>query len=124
MKKILGSISAVLAFLFIFSSCNLDNGTTNPQTGFFLVANVSPDAPHLAVTINNSNFDTGFVFGNYTRSHYVSATAGAYNFIIYPTGTSTPVLNNNLNIEANKVYSYFIIDSFTKVKSASSICPL
>lgn len=116
MKKLIGAVSAVLSLLIIFSSCNLDNGTTNPQTGFFLVANVSPDAPHLDIFINNAKFDTGMAYGNYTP--YVSATAGVYNFSVYPAGSGTSVLNNNLSIAANKVYSYFVIDSFSKVQSA------
>jgi len=116
MKKILRSISAVLVLGLIFFSCKLDNGTSNPQTGFFMVANVSPDAPHLNVNVNNSAFDTGLVFGSYTP--YVSANAGTYNFAFYPSGSSTPVLTNNVTIDVNKVYSYFVIDSFSKVKSA------
>src|SRR5580765_8179097 len=116
MKKIVGCVTAVAAFMFIVSSCNLDSGTTNPQTGFFMVGQISPDAPHFNISINGATFDTGLAFGNYTP--YVSANAGVYNFVFYPTGSSTPVINNSLNIEVNKTYSYYVIDSFSKVKAA------
>jgi hypothetical protein len=116
MKKIVGSISAVLALTFVVVSCNVDSGTSNPQTGFFLVSNVSPDAPHLNISINNEAFDTGLAFGTYTP--YVSANAGTYAFAFYPSGSSTPVITNNVTIDVGKVYSYFVVDSFHEVKSA------
>ena len=116
MKKIIGVLAALLSVFIIFSSCNLDNGTTNPQTGYFMVANVSHDAPHLNVYINTAPFDTGLAYGTYTP--YVSATAGVYNFSFYPAGSSTSVLDNSVTVAANKVYSYFVIDSFSKIKTA------
>jgi len=115
MKKIVSSISALL-FLALVISCN-DNSTSNPTTGFFLVANVSPDAPALNLTINNQDMiDTGISFGTYTP--YYSANAGTYNFAFYPSGSSTAAISNNVTIEANKVYSYFLVDSFSEVKSS------
>jgi hypothetical protein len=116
MKKILGSISAVLALVFIFSSCSLNNSSAIPQVGYFLVASLSPDAPHLNISINNSTFDTGLAFGNYTP--YYNANGGTYNFVVFSSGSATPVINNNVNIEVNKAYSYFVIDSFSKAKAA------
>ena len=116
MKKIVGSISAVVILVFFLSSCKLNNENTNPETGFFLIAQTSPDAPHLTININGSVFDTGLAFGNYTP--YVSAAAGTYNFTIFPSGSSTPVITNNLNLAVNKVYSYFVVDSFHEAKAA------
>ncbi len=117
MKKFILSISAVASLVIILSSCNVnDSGTTQPQLGAFLVAQISPDAQPLSVYINNEGFDTGMVFGNYTP--YVTANPGTYTFTVFASGASTPALNNTINLEANKYYSYFIIDSFNKVKSS------
>ena len=116
MKKILGIASAVFSLFIIFSSCSLDSGTTNPETGFFLVANVSPNAPRVNVSINSVPFVDTLAYGKYTP--YVSAPAGLYNFNFYPEGSATSVLNNSISLAANKVYSYFVIDSFSKVQSA------
>lgn len=97
-----------------FSSC-LDNGdNTNPQQGAFLLSNVSPDAPALNVSLNNQSFGSGLGYGIYTP--YFAQTAGSYT-ISFSNGTAT-ALSNSINIEVGKYYSYFVIDSFSKVKSA------
>jgi len=115
MKNIVSSVLALSVLAFVLS-CN-DNNTTNPTRGFFLIANVSADAPPLNVTSNGSDpVASELAFGKYTP--YYNVDPGTYNFSFIPTGTSTPVLTSNLNIEANKVYSYFVIDSFSKVKAA------
>ena len=114
MKKIVSGVSAFLLLALVLS-CN-DNNTSNPSLGYFLVANVSPDAPSLSLTINSNVIDTGLSFGTFTP--YYSANAGTYNFAFYPSGSSTAAVTNNVNIEANKVYSYFLVDSFSEVKSS------
>jgi hypothetical protein len=114
MKKIVSGVSAFLLLALVLS-CN-DNNTSNPSLGYFLVANVSPDAPSLSLTVNSNVIDTGLSFGTFTP--YYSANAGTYNFAFYPSGSSTAAVTNNVNIEANKVYSYFLVDSFSEVKSS------
>ena len=100
------------------TSCSVKNGdTTNPQQGYFLVANISPDASPLNITINGSPFAGGFGYGNYTP--YYSTTAGSYMFAFYTNAsTTTPVLSSTVDIAPSTSYSYFIIDSFSKVKSS------
>lgn len=117
MKKIFLSTVAVLSLLILVNSCTLDNNnTTQPQSGAFLIAQVSPTAPHLSLYVNSSAFDTGLVFGTYTP--YVAANPGTYDFSVYAPGTTTPSLKSTVAIDVNKYYSYFIIDSFNKVQSA------
>ena len=57
-------------------------------------------------------------FGDYTP--YVrTVNPGTYNFVVDSFGIATPAkLKSTVTIEANKYYSYFIIDSFNKVKAA------
>jgi hypothetical protein len=106
---------ALLMILFQ-TSCSMggnDDGT-NPSQGSFLIANVSPDAPALNVYINNSLFNQGFGYRVYTP--YYGAVAGSYTFTFTDANNAT-VLSNSINIEANKAYSYILIDSFKKIKS-------
>jgi len=115
MKKFRLVILAVSSSLVILSSCLKDSNTTQPPLGVFLLAQVSPDAPNLSVYINNSLFDT-LHFSNYTP--YVTANPGTYEIQIDSFPSTTSLLKNSITIEAKKNYSYFIIDSFHKIKSA------
>ena len=116
MKK-LPVITLVAMCLVIFTaSCNLNgNDNTNPQQGAFLLANISPDAPALNVYINNSSFGNNLAYGNYTP--YYLATPGSYTFSFFDSSSSsTPKLSKTVNINALTNYSFFVIDSFSRVK--------
>jgi hypothetical protein len=105
-----------MAMLIAVTSCSVgSSGTTNPQQGFFLVANVSPDSDPLNIFINNSPFLQSLGYGSYTQ--YYGAGAGSYSFTFYGTST-TPVLSNTVTIDAAKTYSYFVVDSFSKIKTS------
>src|SRR3954471_4654151 len=98
MKKIILSTVAVLSSLVLLNSCTLDNNnTTQPQSGAFLIAQISPTAPSINVFVNNSTFDTGMLFGNYTP--YVSATPGTYTVNILASGSGTPSLTSTVAID-------------------------
>ena len=79
MKKVSLVILAVSSSLIILSSCLNNDNTTQPPVGSFLLAQTSPDAPNLSVSINGSLFDT-LHFSNYTP--YVTANPGTYEFMI------------------------------------------
>ena len=119
MKKLIAGVTVVLAVTIILNSCTLNNSgstTTTTQQGSFLVAQASPDAKPLTVTINGSTFDTGFTYGRYTP--YVRANPGTYDFSITASGNNLPSNTTTLSIEANKSYSLFYIDSFATIKTA------
>ena len=109
---------ALLMILFQ-TSCSMggNNDGTNPEQGSFLMANLSPDAPSLNIYINNALYNQNFTFGYGIYIPYSSAVAGTYNLSFTSGSNNTIVLNNSINIEANKTYSYIIIDSFSKLKS-------
>lgn len=116
MKRILLFAPVALLMIVLQTSCGMGDsgGTTNPQQGSFLMANVSPDAPTLNIFINNSLLRQDFAYGAYTG--YYTAVAGSYT-LSFTNSANTPVLSNSINIEANKAYSYIVIDSFSKIKS-------
>lgn len=120
MKKFPLVILAVISSMIFLSSCLKDsNNTTQPQSGAFLMAQVSPTAPTVSIYFNSTTqiLDT-LRFGGY--SPYVGPiNPGTYTIIVDSFGTTTPSkLKSTVTIDANKFYSYFIIDSFNKVKSA------
>ena len=118
MKKLFLSGFAAFVTMCCITSCNIKNGdTTDPQQGYFLVANISPDVPPLSILINGSSFSSNFAYGNYTP--YYSTTAGSYTFAFYTSlSGTTPVLSSTVNLAASSSYSYFVIDSFSKIKSS------
>ena len=116
MKKIFASVAVVFAFLIVLSSCNINSNLTQPQLGAVLAAQISPDAPSLGVYVNNNAFDTGMVLGTYTG--YATINPGTYTFSTIPSGTTTANYHTTATIEANKYYSFFLIDSFSHVQSA------
>jgi len=107
-----------VAMCMFLASCNLNNsGSTNPQQGAFLLANVSPDAPPLSIYINNSYFGQGLSYGNYTA--YYLATPGSYTFSFFDSSsTTTPKLSKTVNINALTNYSFFVVDSFKSVNAS------
>jgi len=118
MKRLPLVILVAMCTLIFAASCNINNNdTSNPQASYFLVANISPDAPPLSLYSNGSPTQIQkLASGLYTL--YVPATPGSYNFAMYDSASATsPVLSNTVTINTNSFYSYFIIDSFSKVKA-------
>jgi len=118
MKKLPLMIMVAASVIVFLGSCSLNNnGNTTPQQGSFLIANVSPDAQPLTITINSTDFADNFGYGSYTP--YYFANAGAYTFSVYDVASGTsPILSNSVNIEASKTYSYFLVDSFSRLKQS------
>lgn len=119
MKKIKIALFACIGLIIFAASCSVDNGDNPDQPiGAFLMTNVSPDAPPLNVYINGSSITPPISYGVYTL--YNPAIAGSYAFQVTDVNNVT-VLNSTVTIEADKYYSYFIIDSFSKVKAALTL---
>jgi hypothetical protein len=53
-----------------------------------------------------------------TNSSYNTVPSGSTNVKVSPTGTTTYVIDANVNLEPNKMYSVFAIDSVSKIKAA------
>jgi len=118
MKRLPLVILVAMCTLIFAASCNINNNdTSNPQASYFLVANISPDAPPLSLYSNSSPTQIQKLSsGLYTL--YFQAIPGSYNFAFYDSASATsPVLSNTVSINANSYYSYFVIDSFSKVKA-------
>jgi hypothetical protein len=113
MKRIFVNVAVAFGIL-TFASCLKDNnGTTNPTQGALMVANLSPDATGVNVTLNSQGYINNLVYGVYTP--YYLQNAGTYNAGV--TASSTTIADS-ITIEPNKYYSYFIIDTLASLKYA------
>ncbi|MFT4154647.1 DUF4397 domain-containing protein [Parafilimonas sp.] len=109
-------VHAAVAFgILSFASCLKENdGTTNPTQSALMVANYSPDASSLYVTLNSKSYISGLSYGY--LAGYSLVTAGTYDAGI--ASSSSSILSDSITLEANKYYSYFIIDSLASLTYA------
>lgn len=119
MKRIFVNVAVAFGIL-TFAACLKDNdGTTNPTQSALVIANLSPDAPGLNVSLNSKNYVSnlpyGFVSGAY-GSIYGLINSGTYDFSV--ASTSSSIFSDSLKIEPNRYYSYFIIDTLASLKYA------
>lgn len=114
MKRIFVNVAVAFGIL-TFASCLKDSdGTSNPTQGALLVANLTPDATSVNVTLNSKSFINNLVYGVYTP--YYLQSAGTYDVGV--ASSSSTNISDSLKIEPNKYYSYFIIDTLASLKYA------
>lgn len=110
-KKISFAVFAALA-LFV-SACN--KTSDDVAYGKIHVTHASPDAPGVDLLVDGNKVNTSaLVFPNSTG--YLDVFAGSNrNIKVNVAGTTTSVINANLNIEEGKAYSIFAVDSVSKI---------
>lgn len=109
----------ILTFVTTISlaSCSDDENTTAPtptEKANVLVVHASPDAPGVDLLVDNTVAGTNLTFPNNTC--YLSVNAGTRNVKVNVTGTSTTVIQANLNIAANKNYSVFAVNQVSAIE--------
>jgi hypothetical protein len=97
-------------------SCDDDDDDMETQKAQVMVVHASPNAPAVDVRINNTVALTNLAYPS--NSSYNAVNAGNTNLKISPTGTTTYVIDANVNLTANTNYSVFAIDSVSKIKAA------
>lgn len=113
MKRIFVNVAVAFGIL-TFASCLKDNdGTTNPTQGALMVANLTPDATGVNVTLNSKGYVSNLGYGVYTP--YYLQNAGTYDVGV-ASGSTT--ISDSIKLEPNKYYSYFIIDTLANLKYA------
>jgi hypothetical protein len=115
MKKTIGKLLGLLAVSAVFVACDKDDDD-NASKSQVMVVHASPNAPNVDVRINNSIALTNVAYP--TNSSYTQLNSGSTNIKVSPTGTTTYVIDATVNLEANKNYSVFAIDSVSKIKAA------
>lgn len=116
MKSILFYVVIMFGILTLASSCIKSGDVSTPTSqGALTVANFSPDAPGINISLNSTSYITNLGYKFYTP--YAPQTAGSYNVGVAGTSGAN-IFSNTINIDPNKYYSYFVIDSFAKLKYA------
>ena len=116
MKKLRNVIAAVVLVSLFTASCSIgDEPSAPPPTAFFLV-HASPNAPAVDIYSDFGLYATGLTYGNDTG--YFFTSPATYNLKVTPVGTSTVALTQAIQMEANRLYTVFVIDSVSKLKYA------
>jgi len=115
MKKVY--LLAMLAILALaVTSCSDDNNPTAPDANAqVMVVHASPNAPAVDLLVDNMLAGSGLAFpGNTT---YLKVDAGTRNVKVNVAGTSTSVINADLQLAANTNYTVFAVDSVSNIST-------
>ena len=107
------------ALPLLFTQCSKDDDDSTPSKSKVMVVHASPNAPNVDVRINNSVALSNVAYP--TNSSYAELNSGATNIRVSPTATTTYVIDANVNLEANRNYSVFAVDSVSKIKAAVTV---
>ena len=116
MKTTIVKMVSLVVLSVAFIACNKDNNKTDMSKSKLMVVHASPNAPNVDVRINNAVSLTNVPYPN--NSNYTEVNSGSTNIKVSPTGTTTYVIDATVNLDANKNYSVFAIDSVSKIKAA------
>lgn len=108
---------AALLIGFMYGSCNISDSPVSPPPTSYFVVHASPDAPNL--DIFGSGGITAMNFGYKRDTGYFFVPPQTYEFKVAPTGTTNYLITAMVPLEANKLYSLFIIDSLSRIKMVS-----
>jgi hypothetical protein len=115
----LNKTTLAIAAMFIalaIAGCSKDDKSTAPQVSNarVLVVHASPDAPGVDLLVDNVKVNSQpLTFPNNTG--YLNVTAGNRNIKVNASGTSTSVINANLDLSADISYSIFAIDTLASI---------
>jgi len=105
-------VSVILATsIFTLSSCEDDVKVTY---GNVLVTHASPDAPGVDLLVDDVKVNTQPLTypGN---TGYLAAESGTRNIKVNVAGTTTTVINGDLDLEADEYYSVFAVDEVAEI---------
>lgn len=117
MKKNLFLFGAMaLSVLFLFSSCDEDDDDDMHAHANVLVTHASPDAPGVDLLVDDAKVNSAALTypGN---TGYVMVEAGTRNIKVNVTGTSTTVIEANLDLMQDANYSVFAVDSVANISA-------
>lgn len=99
------------------AACSDDENTTAPtptSKANVLVVHASPDAPGVDLLVDNTVAGTNLTFPNNTG--YLQVNAGTRNVKVNVSGTSTTVIQADLNLMENKFYSVFAVNQVSAIE--------
>ncbi len=115
-KQILSFIPIVaIALAGILSSCSKDKLVTYQKFNL-MVTHASPDAPDVDLLVENIK-ENAAPLSYLGSTNYLTFNSGTRNVKVNVAGTSTNVINADVNFNANTNYSLFAIDSVSKLST-------
>ncbi|MDZ4845563.1 MAG: DUF4397 domain-containing protein [Chitinophagales bacterium] len=118
MKKHLFLYGAMaLSVLFLFSSCDEDDDDNDMNAhANVLVTHASPNAPGVDLLVDDVKVNSAaLTFPNNTG--YLMVDAGTRNIKVNVAGTSTTVIEADLDLMQDANYSVFAVDSVSKISA-------
>lgn len=113
-KKLILGLAAVASIAFV-SSCNKDEIPT-VNTAKLMVVHTSPDAPGVDLLVDNIKVNSSaLTFPNNTG--YLPVLEGTRNLKVNVSGTTTTVINANVNFPKNTSQTLFAVDSVSKLST-------
>ena len=102
----------------VLTSCDDDDddGMGLNETASVMVVHASPDAPGVDLLVDNNKVNTAaLTFPNNTG--YLDVNAGRRNVKVNAAGTSTTVIDANLDLEEDQNYSVFAINTLSNIEA-------
>ena len=116
MKKMWRLILCVFILAVGMTGCLEKNNIEPKVTASVSIYHSSPDAPELNIIMDKVviNLLQAFKYKNY--SNYLEVEAGIRNFRFNAYSTGTNLVETNLDFEANKVYSLFVMNTLSRIE--------
>ncbi len=116
MKRVsfLNMCLAASMLLFVLTACDDDDDVMKPATAKALVVHASPDAPAVDLYVDNTKVNTS-ALAYPANTAYLTVNAGKRNIKVNPTGTSTSVINVDVDFMQGSAYSIFAYDSVSQI---------
>jgi len=115
MKHLLLKVLTIASLSFL-ASCDSDDDDMPAQQARVMVVHASPDAPAVDVRVNNAVAVAGLAYP--MRTAYTNVAAGAANIKVAASGTTTNVIDANVNLAANTSYSVFAVNRLANIGAA------
>jgi hypothetical protein len=111
---ILALAVSITAFTFIGCDDEEDPMQPVPSNSSAMVIHTSPDAPGVDILVDNAVVETDLTY--LENTDYLTLPSGTRNIKVNVTGTSTTVIQADLDFVKDKAYSIFAVDSVANIE--------
>jgi hypothetical protein len=109
------TVFTLTAVAFGFTACDKDDDDDDPSKSNVLVVHASPDAPGVDLLVDNAKVNSAALTypGN---TGYLEVNSGTRNIKVNVSGTSTTVIDADLELEKDNSYSVFAINEVSAIE--------
>lgn len=111
---ILAMAVSITAFTFVGCDDEEDPMQPVPSNSSAKIIHTSPDAPGVDLLVDNTVAGTNLTYLQNTA--YLTLPSGTRNIKVNVTGTSTTVIEGNINFAKDKAYSVFAVNSVANIE--------